>query len=100
MALRLSMCVDINTSMTVKTVTLTQDAYTALASLKTEGESFSEVVRRLTGSQVQLSAYAGAWKGAPAAKLRDVRAFLRDSDRLSRRKLRRLAREGVDVGQS
>ena len=77
--------------MTVKTVTLAEDAYDSLAALKNEGESFSEVVRRLTGSQVLLSSFAGAWIGAPEAKVRAVRVFLRDSDRLSKAKLGRLA---------
>jgi predicted CopG family antitoxin len=31
----------------VKTITLAEDAYAALAALKHEGESFSDVVRRL-----------------------------------------------------
>ncbi|MGP8135197.1 MAG: antitoxin VapB family protein [Thermoplasmata archaeon] len=79
--------------MAVKTVTLTTEAYDALAALKNEGESFSEVVRRLTSSQVLLSSFAGAWSSAPKAEIEGVRKFLRDSDRLSRAKLRRLSRE-------
>ena len=78
--------------MVVKTVTLTKDAYDALASLKNEGESFSAVVRRLTGSQILLSSFAGAWSGAAKSEVEKVRKFLRDSDRLSRAKLRRLSR--------
>jgi predicted CopG family antitoxin len=80
--------------MSVKTVTLAKDAYDALASLKNEGESFSEVVRRLTGSRILLSAFAGAWKGAPPAEIARVREFLRDSDRLSRAKIRRVSVAG------
>jgi predicted CopG family antitoxin len=95
----LSKCVDINTSMAVKTVTLSQDAYEALAALKHEGESFSEVIRRISGAQTLLSPYAGAWQGAPEQKLREVDKFLKDSDRLSRQKLRRLARVEVAPGQ-
>ncbi len=91
---RLSKCVDINTAVSVKTVTLAKDAYDALASLKGENESFSEVVRRLTGSRVLLSAFAGAWKGAPPSEIEEVRKFLQDSDRLSREKVRRLVRAG------
>lgn len=78
--------------MTVKTVTLAEDAYAALASLKVEGESFSEVVRRLVGSRTLLTAFAGAWKGAPKSDLEEIREFLRESDRLSKRKVRHLAR--------
>jgi len=76
--------------MVVKTVTLTKDAYDALAAMKNEGESFSEVVRRLTGSQILLSSFAGAWKGAPDSEVEKVRQFLNRSDRLSRQKLRKL----------
>ncbi len=95
----LSKCVDLNTRMVVKTVTLTKDAYDALASLKNEGESFSEVVRRLAGSQILLSSFAGAWSGAPKTEVERVRKFLRDSDRLSRAKLRNLSRVGVEHGE-
>ena len=84
--------------MSVKTVTLTKDAYDALAAVKREGESFSEVVRRLTGSRILLSAFAGAWKGAPASEVAGVRKFLRDTDRLSKAKVRRLSRSGEQHG--
>ncbi len=84
--------------MVVKTVTLTKDAYDALAALKTEGESFSEVVRRVTGSQILLSSFAGAWSEAPKSEVEGVRKFLRDSDRRSRAKLRRLSRVGGEHG--
>ncbi len=85
--------------MAVKTVTLAEDAYEALAALKGEGESFSQVVRRLTGSQILLSAYAGAWIGADPKKLAEIREFLRESNRLGNRKMDRLARAGAGIGK-
>lgn len=36
--------------MAVKTITITEDAYARLAAQKEEGESFSEVICRMTGS--------------------------------------------------
>ena len=84
--------------MSVKTVTLSKDAYDALASLKGESESFSEVVRRLTGARTLLSAFAGAWKDAPEVELDSIHRFLKESDRLSRTKLRRLGRTGGKDG--
>ncbi|MGB7123486.1 MAG: antitoxin VapB family protein [Thermoplasmata archaeon] len=84
--------------MTVKTVTLTKEAYDALAAMKNEGESFSQVVTRLTGSRVLLSAFAGAWSGVPKEKLEAVERFLRESDRLAGAKLRALAGVVSDRG--
>jgi len=76
--------------MSVRTVTLSKDAYDALASLKVEGESFSEVVRRLTGSRTLLSAFAGAWDGVPKSEIDEIRKYIRNSDRLSREMNRKL----------
>ncbi len=78
--------------MTAKTMALSQEAYDALVALKADGESFSEVVLRLTGAHVRLSAYAGAWKGADPRKIARFRKFLADSDRLSSQKLQRIVR--------
>lgn len=80
--------------MTVKTVTLSEDAYAALASLKKEGESFSQVVRRLTRKSRSLLEFAGAWKGFPAEKMDRYLAFLEAGDRRSKAKLARELRRG------
>ena len=82
-------CVDINTLMPVRTVTLSEDAYAALAALKREGDSFSDVVRRVTRTSRSLLDFAGAWRDVPKAKLRRYLAFLEASDKLSREKLAR-----------
>lgn len=61
-----------------KTITLADDAYEALLSLKGPGESFSDVTRRLAAEvkRRRLLATAGAWKDLPidAERLkRDIR---------------------------
>ncbi len=85
------MCVLLNTLMTVRTVNLSHDAYAALTSAKKEGESFSDVVRRLTGTHRSLMEFAGAWKDVPEEKMRAYRDWLAISDRASKRKIRELA---------
>jgi len=49
-----------------KTLTISEEAYSALASLKAEDESFTDAVLRLTGaSNVRpLSSFAGKWHGS------------------------------------
>ena len=80
--------------MPVKTVTLSEDAYAALAALKREGESFSDVVRRLTRKGRSLLEFAGAWKDVPKGKIDRYLAFLETGDRLSKEKLARVMRRG------
>src|SRR2546427_9800799 len=80
--------------MPVKTVTLSEDAYAALAALKREGESFSEVVRRLARTGRSLLEFAGAWKDFPSEKMDRYLAFLEAGDRLSRGKPARELRGG------
>ena len=49
--------------MGTKTITITEDAYKKLKVEKMEGESFSEVIDRLTDrSRKDLMEFAGAWK--------------------------------------
>jgi len=58
--------------MEVKTVGLDRDAYERLKAEKRAGESFSDVVKRLTRKRRPISDFAGAWKDLPE---RDVREF-------------------------
>jgi len=78
--------------MAVKTITVTEDAYEALAALKREGESFSDVIRRLARGSRSLLEFAGDWKDVPEEKMREYLTFLEASDKLSRARLRRVAR--------
>ncbi len=70
-------------------MTLSEDAYAALAALKKEGESFSEVVRRLARASRSLLEFAGDWKDYPEEKMTAYLSFLEAGDRLSKTKLRR-----------
>lgn len=58
--------------MDVKTVGLDKDAYNRLKAEKREGESFSDVVKRLTRKRRPLVDFAGSWKELPPE---DVKAF-------------------------
>src|SRR5713101_4051073 len=58
----ISVRVNINTDMGVKTITVTEEAYSMLAKEKKEDESFSEVIKRLTKERGKLSDSLGAWK--------------------------------------
>lgn len=67
-----------------KTITIGDDVYEALRSLKEPGESFSDVARRLTEEvkRRRLLAAAGAWKDLPidAEKLkRDIYKWREES---------------------
>src|SRR5437870_4241827 len=75
--------------MPVKTVTLSEDAYVALAALKKDGESFSDVVRRLARGSRSLLEFAGDWKDFPEEKMTAYLSFLKAGDRLSKAKVRR-----------
>ena len=81
--------------MSVKTITVTEDAYAALAALKKGGESFSDVIRRLTKGNHSLLEFAGDWKDVPDATFREVEEFLAKGDELSKARLRQLARRDL-----
>lgn len=57
--------------MGTKTISLADDAYEKLKRLKREGESFSDVVRRLTGD-VSLAEYYGVLEDETADELERV----------------------------
>lgn len=80
--------------MPVKTISLSEDAYVALASLKREGESFSHVVRRLARKGRALLDFAGAWRDFPKEKMDRYLAFLETGDRLAKQKFARELRRG------
>ena len=73
----------------VKTITLSEDAHNALVAIKEEGESLSEVIRRLTRGRRSLLDFAGGWKDFAEDQMSSYRSFLKAGDRLSKAKLRR-----------
>lgn len=79
--------------MAVKTITVSEDAYRALATLKREGESFSDVIRRITAANPSLLQFASDGKQIPKSRRREYEGWLKRSNELSKEKIRRIARE-------
>lgn len=65
-----------------KTISLADDAYEALASLKKQGESFSDVARRLAreGRRRSIMEFAGSWKISAAEAERIKARIYADRD--------------------
>jgi len=76
--------------METKTIALDREAYDALRRHKKKGESFSDVVRRLTGRTRPLTELAGLWKDMPPEDSQKIREFLRRGRELDRERLERL----------
>lgn len=71
--------------MATKTISISEDAYHRLARLKREGESFTDVIQRVTGG-ADLQRYAGSISQAFATELREAsRAFRERFDEDARR---------------
>jgi predicted CopG family antitoxin len=56
--------------METKTVGLDREAYERLRAEKREGESFSDVVKRITRKRRPLTDFAGAWNDLPEEETR------------------------------
>lgn len=72
--------------MTSKTISITEDVYELLNSLKKPGESFSEELERLAKTRGNILDFAGAWSDLPKSTIREMKkniAKLRNGTRLS-----------------
>ena len=56
------MCMCMCMCMATKTITIMEDAYKILLNRKHKNESFSGVIRRITGEKKDIMRFAGAWK--------------------------------------
>jgi predicted CopG family antitoxin len=60
-----------------RNIAVAQDVYEMLSREKKEGESFSEVIRRIVGKRKSVLEFAGAWKDIPDGKYREMEAAWR-----------------------
>ena len=66
------MCTHTCMFMATKTITIMEDAYKILLNVKHNNESFSEVIRRITGEKKDIMRFAGAWKHLKEDEIRDM----------------------------
>jgi len=58
--------------MATKTITIMEDAYKILLNRKHKNESFSGVIRRITGEKKDIMRFAGAWKHLKEDEVKDM----------------------------
>ena len=73
--------VDVDRSMTSKTISVSEDAYELLKKMKLKGESFTETIRRIAKRR-RLTDCAGLWSDVPEE---EMEAFWSSIDELKRR---------------
>jgi len=78
--------------MATKTISITEDAYERLASLRTKNESFSEIIERMT-NKVNIMEFAGILTRKEAVDLEKSVGKLRSG---SNRRFERISRELKD----
>ena len=79
--------------MTAKMVALDQEAYDRLKRMKGPGESFSDVVKRVTAKRRPLTDFAGIWKDYPKEEFDRFEQWRRWSREEDIRRQRRLVEE-------
>lgn len=77
----------------VKTITVTEEAYEALKSMKEEGESFSEAILRIRGKR-SLREFIGILSDEAAEEMeKAIREARREHERFHRERMRKLRSE-------
>jgi len=84
--------------MAVKTITITDVAYMRLRRLKRPGESFSDLVVRLTEGRKSVMHLAGSWKAMPEKEYEEMMRALREEEAISARKMRRRMDAALEEG--
>ena len=64
-----------------------EDAYEMLARKKANGESFSDVIRRVVGKKNDIMQFAGAWKHISDKEAEQMKKSIRDLNRKSTQEL-------------
>jgi len=70
-----------------KVISLSDDAYSGLKTLKREGESFSDVVNRMVSGKKDIMEFAGKWPGGREELDRIERIIYEDRKRFKLRKV-------------
>lgn len=78
--------------METTSIALDREAYELLRQQKRPGESFSQTVKRLAGRRRPLASFAGAWKGVPDSKFRELVAERKRMRALDEERFARLLR--------
>jgi len=83
---------NIQNQMASKTIVVTTDVYERLRRLKLPGESFSELLRRLTANKGKLSPHFGALAHEPKEFFDGLREIIASLDKASEAELAKLVR--------
>ncbi len=74
--------------MVTKTITVTKDAYEQLKALKRPDESFSEEIKRITGSKQDIMRFAGALSFLTDKEVEEIKASIRQLREYSTKRFR------------
>lgn len=60
-----------------KTLTISEEAYRKLAKLKARGQSFTDIIMKLTESQGDILRHAGGWREMSDREASELEEFLK-----------------------